>query len=468
MNVDKLLVSPNPKMQILPLDGKKDEKLSWVRVEGCRLVNENGKTQVLRGMNLGGFLVEEVWMMPFETTPPKDSAFPHVKDHVSLYQTLESRLGISDARQICTALRNAWLTEKDFERIRAAGFNCVRLPFLHDMVDEPEGLFPRLDWTIDCASKHGMYVILDMHGTPGRQSDEHHTGKEKSCRLFYDYTNVQKTIDLWVKIAERYKDRPEIVGYDLMNEPMGAPCTATLYLVQDRIYSAIRKVDTKHVIFIEDGFKGIDSMPSPQHVGWNNVVLSTHAYAFTEKTEEGCFKSFEKEITAIAAKRDALNAPFFLGEFNGAPGGNSTTVHRIISMLDERELSWSYWTYKMVTSRKEKVSMWGIYSAHKQMKLINPFTDSKEEILTKIELLRTEHFDEHKALLEVFQLEACGVKPIVPVPAIDSSPVAAATKVSEVPPVSVSIPSVSATELPKPLASPVVSGETVSSSAASQ
>jgi len=37
-----------------------------------------------------------------------------------------------------------------------------------------------------------------------------------------------QTAELWAAIATHYRDRPEVAGYDLLNEPMGAPDNSTL------------------------------------------------------------------------------------------------------------------------------------------------------------------------------------------------------------------------------------------------
>ena len=53
-------------------------------------------------------------------------------------------------------------------------------------------------------------------------------------RFFFDESNIHKAEQIWAQIASRYKGRPEVAGYDLLNEPMGAPDQETLYdLVQD-------------------------------------------------------------------------------------------------------------------------------------------------------------------------------------------------------------------------------------------
>src|SRR5207237_4255226 len=108
------------------------DSLSWLKTDSGRIVDETGKTVVLRGINLGGWLIEETWMMPFKTHPEEGSPFLPIKDRVSLWRTFEIIFCTADMNRIRTALRNAWITDADFAKIKAAGLNCVRLPFVFD------------------------------------------------------------------------------------------------------------------------------------------------------------------------------------------------------------------------------------------------------------------------------------------------------------------------------------------------
>ena len=196
-----------------------------LRAQGTKVVDGKGNVVLLRGVNLGGWLVEEMWMMPFVTKSEagaEGEAVEEVKDHVSLWRVIEGRLGKEAAVRVRTSLRNAWLNEGDFDRIKAAGLNCVRLPFLSSLMEEPGGV-EWLDKAIGWAEKRGIYVILDMHGAPGCQSVDHHSGETGRNEFFKNSENVEKAAAVWKLLAARYKGRAAVAGYDLLNEPMGAP-----------------------------------------------------------------------------------------------------------------------------------------------------------------------------------------------------------------------------------------------------
>jgi endoglucanase len=375
--------------------------LPWLRAEGTRIVDEAGKPVILRGVNLGGWLVEEMWMMPFQTGPPAGSGLPEVKDHTSLWRTIENRLGAKERDRLRTALRRAWIDESDFDRIKAAGLNCVRLPFLHDMLDEPDG-FSWIDEALRWARARGLYVILDLHGAPGRQSGEHHTGEAGIDRLFHDDAHAKAAADVWKRIAARYRDHPEVAAYDLVNEPMGARDAAAVYALQDRLYRAIRPVDDRHLIVIEDGYKGIDSFPQPRRMGWTNVVYSTHHYRFDAKTTGDQDRGASGHAEAVDRLARNRQVPHLVGEFQFEPHGNAGTLARFIKELEARGHSWTIWTYK--TAMKDGGGgMWGWHRAAKRLDPLDPFRDTAEQFLSKLPQVRTGNLFEDKAMTAAFR-----------------------------------------------------------------
>ncbi|HLI49967.1 MAG TPA: cellulase family glycosylhydrolase [Chthonomonas sp.] len=377
---------------------------AWLRTLDTQIVDEKGNPVVLQGINLGGWLAEEMWMLPFITKPSSNSNLPPIRDHVSLWNVLQARLGKASKLRLMAAWRDHWITEEDFKRICDIGFNCVRLPFLHDLFEEESNPWTWFDKTIEWAGKYGLYVVLDMHGAPGRQSRDHHTGEEGRNRFFYAPNNIARAERIWQTIAKRYRDRPEIAGYDLLNEPMGAPNTAMIYLAEDRLYRAIRSVDEQHLIFFEDGYTGLDNMPYPNVLGWTNAVFSAHSYQFQAKSAQDHLNALDGLIAHVEqAIYQQRGVPFYLGEFNLEPYGTPQTLATWVQTLNARHISWSLWTYK-VAMRNGDTSMWGLYHNTQPIaQPLDPYRDSEAELIAKMDQVKTANLEENKALTTALQ-----------------------------------------------------------------
>ena len=376
--------------------------LSRLHAQGVQIVDATGKPVVLRGINLGGWLVEEPWMMPFQTTPPDGSALPPIKDHASLAAVLETRFGAAGRARVQAAFRSAWLNEGDFDRIRAAGLNCVRLPFLADEAAAPGGLAP-LDQVIRWAGAHGIYVILDMHGAPGSQSDQDHTGKADRNEFFKDPANVSRAEDIWTKIARRYRDNPVVAGCDLVNEPMGTPNSDTLYVVTDRLYRAVRRGDPTRLVFIEDGYTGVQWMPFPVPCGWTNVVYSTHYYHFDAKTADDQAKAAADYLASVDKERTRRQVPFYVGEFGMEPKGTAQTEATFIKAMDSKSISWSQWTYKVIFGGPGGLTLWSLIGNSKPVTRLDLYRDSEAELIAKSAGVRTENLAENDPLAQAFR-----------------------------------------------------------------
>src|SRR5690606_22837812 len=110
-----------------------------------------------------------------------------------------------------------------------------------------------------------MYLILDLHATPGGQGNDLNISDRNPDKpsLWESEANQQKMIALWRKLAEKYKDEPWIAGYDIINEPnwgfeskedskgIAEKGNVPLRKLMIEITKAIREVDQKHIIIIE-------------------------------------------------------------------------------------------------------------------------------------------------------------------------------------------------------------------------
>ena len=196
---------------VSPLPANEDafDANDFLTAQGRFPVNRRGEKIQLKGVNLGAWMIWEDWLCPYE----------EASDHYEVLTTLTERFGEEKAYALMNTYMDNFITEWDFDNIKSMGFNCVRVPFwfrnlYYDdngrkiLNDKGEWDFSRLDWVVEECGKRGLYVILDMHGAVGYQSDAPHSGKGNSVGLYADTEQGERyrelTDELWTAIAARF------------------------------------------------------------------------------------------------------------------------------------------------------------------------------------------------------------------------------------------------------------------------
>jgi endoglucanase len=324
---------------------------SFLKADGKKIVDESGKNVLLRGMGLGGWMIQEGYMLHVN----KDSRQYRIRER------LEDLMGPAETKEFY----DTWLANNtrkiDIDSMHRWGFNSVRLPMhynLYTLPIEKEPVAGQNTWidkgfkmTDDllawCKANH-MYLILDLHATPGGQGNDLNIADRNTDvpSLWDSEANKQKMIALWHKLADRYKNEPNIAGYDIINEPnwgfddlandkngLKEKTNAPLRKLMVDITAAIREVDKKHIIIIEgngwgNNYNGI--LPT-----WDkNMVLSFHKYwNFND----------QKSVEHIIKTRDQYNVPAWIGE----TGENSNVwLTEEIRLLEKNNLGWALWPLK--------------------------------------------------------------------------------------------------------------------------
>lgn len=338
---------------------------SFLMAQGTNLCNEYGRGDVvpLRGVNLGSWLLMESWMSPMDA-----SGLP---DYYSVLQTLNNRFGVTNQEGLVRTYQAAWLTTKDLDNIRAMGMNCVRLPFWWGNVQRLDGAwrtdaFTAMDWLVTNAWQRGIYTVIDFHGLPGGQSASDSTAQANQNQYWTNVTDQLQTSLIWSKVAAHFAGNPAVAGYDLINEPYGAPSQTAIWAAYNSLYHTVRAVDPAHIIIMEGCWSGTgtngqalswqwDVLPPPTLFGWTNVVYSMHAYAGT-MTTNGEEAETDKQVSDFVSHQ-AWNVPCFIGEFNS----HGIPIAWPFSILnyDRNGMSWDNWAYKAIAGGVG--NSWGIY-----------------------------------------------------------------------------------------------------------
>lgn len=347
-----------------------------------------------------------------QAPPPGDERF--VLDDAGAALLLHGINVISAAKS--DPERLARIDASDVERIAGRwGFNFVRLLIFWDAVEPRPGEFDQayLDAVaarVDLFHARGVHVMLDMHqdvyaarfccdGAPEWAIRDDGEPFELQSQWFANYYQpaVMRAFDnfwahdgphadlqehfakAWVAVAERFRDHPGVLGYDLINEPFPGSLfdifeAATRKSPADggtsrqfdeellgpfyqRLVNRIRAVDKDAWLFFESRY-GAPGNGSPCYLpqltdpreGGPRLVYAPHLYSVLLEAKNAYGASdltipeWEREREADAER---LRTPVLAGEWGlawGADGADRFT-REVVEMADRQMMGWAYWSY---------------------------------------------------------------------------------------------------------------------------
>ncbi|KAG6833299.1 Endo-1,4-beta-xylanase 5 [Tephrocybe sp. NHM501043] len=346
--------------------------MSFLHVEGTKIVDEEGREVVLRGAGLGGWMMMENFI----------SGFPGCEFQIR--EALTEVLGNAKADFFFDKFLEHFFSEKDAEFFRSLGLNCIRIAVnYHHFEDDhnPRVLkadaFKHLDRAIAACAKHSVYTIIDLHSAPGGQSGGWHADAGMHLPMFWRHKDFQdRVVWLWKELAVRYKDNPWVAGYNLLNEPADpTPNAQGLVNLYDRLSVAIREEvkDERHIIFLDGNTFATDFTGFPDDVRdggrWPNTAFAIHDYAvegFPGERGEN-YEGTPEQVAVIKAKyqrkrnwMDERGLCVWNGEwgpvyarkeYEGDETEKTNTRREAVlrdqlAIYKEDNLSWSIWLYK--------------------------------------------------------------------------------------------------------------------------
>ncbi|NCI45316.1 cellulase family glycosylhydrolase [Sediminibacterium soli] len=322
----------------------------FLRTKDRQIVNGKGKEIILRGMGLGGWMLQEGYMFRLGA--------------IGRQYLIKEKIGELVGAEKTKQFYDAWLlnhtTKADIDSMAAWGFNSIRLPmhyalFTLPVDEEPvagkntwlEKGFEMTDKLLQWCRQHKIYLILDLHAAPGGQGNDLPISDRDPAKpsLWESEANRQKTIELWRKLAARYAKEEWIGGYDILNEPnwgfddpkdfrgTNEKNNIPLQKLMKDITAAIRTADKHHIIIIEgNGFGNNYNGITP--VWDDNLVMSFHKYGNFNTT--GSIRHF-------LDLREKFNIPLWLGE----SGENANTwFTEAIGLAERNDIGWAWWQEK--------------------------------------------------------------------------------------------------------------------------
>lgn len=314
----------------------------FIGVKGKEIIGPDGKSFMMRGTNLGNWLMPEGYMFKFnKTNSPR-----------LINEAITELLGPDEAKAFWKKYQDAYITEPDIHYLKSIGVNSIRIPFNYRLFtnesyldqNDPNRGFVLLDRVIGWCKKEGIYVILDMHAAPAGQTGDNIDDGYGYPFLFKNEESRKLTADVWRRIADHYKNEKIILGYDLLNEPIATYFNASefnpyLEPVYKQITAAIRTVDKNHIIILggaqwDSNFKPFGQPFDPK------LVYQFHKY-WTKPTKE--------VIQEYIDFRDKYNVPIYCGETGENTDGWVDTFKNV---LEQNHIGWHYWPYKKIDNTR--------------------------------------------------------------------------------------------------------------------
>jgi endoglycosylceramidase len=307
--------------------------------------------------------------------------------------------------------RMPWVEREDVERMAHEwGLNFARFLVTWDGIEDVQGVYDeayldrvaeRLDWL----AGYGIYVVLDMHqdlygpkdsdgrvfGGNGHPAWSMFTDglyyKPSPINWFLDYFTpaITRAFDnfwdhdghpelqdhyaaAWAHIAERFRDHPTVLGYDIMNEPWPGSLNADVAAFDtgpyraflERTIAAIRAVDPDGWIFFEARAWGPNS-GEPSYIpvlddprpGKDRLAYFPHYYSLIVDAAQQYLPEIDHSIESWVLNRtlesQAQGAPLLIGEWGtGANVANFVEyLEDVVRMADHTTSGWAYWSYDL-------------------------------------------------------------------------------------------------------------------------
>ena len=360
----------------------------FITSKGKEIIGTDGKPFLIKGTNLGNWLVPEGYMFKFSNT----------SSGRLINECFTELIGPDATKAFWKKYLDNYITPADIHYLKSTGMNSIRVPFNYRLFTNEDYMggegeergFALLDKVIAWCKAEGLYVLLDMHCAPGGQTGDNIDDSYAYPFLYESKESRQLTIDIWTKIASRYKNETTVMGYDILNEPIPhfadtAKFNPMLEPLYKEITKAVRTVDKNHLIFLggaqwDSNFK-VFGAPFD-----DKLVYTFHKY-WTDTTTA--------VIQSYIDFRDKYNVPIYCGE----TGENTDEwVAGFRRTLEKNNIGWHYWPYKKMNNTKGIIT----FNIPKYYDQVIQFADTARNSYELIRKARPANMEEIKAAMDGF------------------------------------------------------------------
>lgn len=349
-------------------------------------------------------------------------------DEYTVRNHLIRRFGETRTNEMIAAFQNSYITESDIQNIANMNMNLIRVPVywmdfaLHDgtLRIDPNSGFAKLDWLLEVCREKGIYVLIDFHGAPGGVNCWASCGQASTIptELYAGNPstvawNQSVVLNIWRALANRYKDNSTVAAYGLLNEPVlnfnTNPAYENLkYGFYDKVYDAVRAIDTNHIVIFEEFMDWKVAENRPERAKWKNYMFEKHPYDMPNRLSWDSQKNLANStVSTMSQIQKRWNIPLIVGEF--CLYYFSDVWDDFLSDLNRNHISWTNWNYKVRgTIYESGGGNWGYYNTWdgNDPDLMH---DADTEIETIWKATRTdEHYQTNNGLINIVSARADG------------------------------------------------------------
>jgi endoglucanase len=356
-------------------------QMSMLSQSGTKIVNASGSEVIMKGINLGDWVLQEGWMISGDGNNPGTQS-----DMKRIYKNQGQTEAQIEA--FYSSWRTNFIQKADIDFIKSKGMTCVRFPMHYELfltaaqrayrnavvwdnskysayktqlanwvanntlaTDYTADGYKLIDNLITWCSANNIYIILDMHAAPGGQGTDTHISDCVSVAndLWLSTVNQDVLNAIWKNISTRYKTNSTIAMYDLINEPNNIPSTTTMKNVYQRLITTIRNNSDNHLLMIEGNAWGNNytNITPTAFSPRTNLVYNIHRYGTSTSTTTTMSDANQlQELGNATAFRNTYQVPIFCGETGLNDNG---WLSANINAMNSVGIGWTLWSYKWHT-----------------------------------------------------------------------------------------------------------------------
>ncbi|MGN0853197.1 MAG: acetylxylan esterase [Kiritimatiellia bacterium] len=227
-----------------------------------------------------------------------------------------------------------------------------------------DGELDDLEKILGWAKTYGLQIVVDLHAAPGARD------ADKDLFMCHDRKYADHFVATWRRIATRFANRPEIYGFDLINEPQQTKPAlpgCDYWSLQARAAEAIRAIDPKTPIVVESNcYDAPAAFAYLRPLALTNVIYQVHMYLPAEFTHQQVFNRnaprtvypdparkwdigyLRNALKPVVAFQKRHHAKIYVGEFSAIVWGQGADayIRDCIALFEENRWDWTFHAYR--------------------------------------------------------------------------------------------------------------------------